>query len=58
MSLMVIGSAIGPAMFALVKATTGSYLPALWISAAVPAVGLVLASSQLRGVWPSRRGGS
>ena len=58
MSAMVIGSAIGPAMFALVKATTGSYLPALWISAAVPAVGLVLASSQLRGAWPGRPGGS
>jgi predicted MFS family arabinose efflux permease len=48
MSAMVIGSAIGPALFALVKSTTGGYEPALWISATVPAAGLVLTATQLR----------
>ena len=48
MSAMVIGSAIGPAMFALMKSTTGSYRTALWVSALLPAVGLVLATTQLR----------
>lgn len=48
MSAMVIGSAIGPALFALVEATTDSYRPALWISAVLPAGGLVLAVAQLR----------
>ena len=48
MSAMVIGSAIGPAMFAFVEATTGSYRPALWISALLPAFGLVLAISRNR----------
>jgi MFS transporter, OFA family, oxalate/formate antiporter len=43
MSAMVIGSAVGPALFALVDSIGGSYLPALWISAAVPAAGLVTA---------------
>ena len=48
MSAMVIGSAIGPAMFALMKSTTGSYRTALWMSALLPAAGLVLAITQLR----------
>lgn len=48
MSVMVIGSAIGPAMFALVKSVTGTYETALWISTAVPAAGLVLATAGLR----------
>lgn len=48
MSAMVIGSAIGPALFAVLKATTDSYLPALWISAVVPAGGLVLTVKLLR----------
>ena len=48
MSSMVIGSAIGPALFALVDSITGSYRPALWISAIVPAVGLALTVSELR----------
>ncbi len=48
MSAMVIGSAIGPALFALIEATTGSYRPALWISAILPAAGLVLATTRLR----------
>jgi MFS family permease len=48
MSAMVIGSAIGPALFALIKAMTGSYLPALWFSAIIPAAGLALATVQLR----------
>lgn len=45
---MVIGSAIGPALFALVESVTGSYGPALWISAILPAGGIVLATAQLR----------
>lgn len=40
MSAMVIGSAIGPALFALVKATLGSYQYALWISLLIPLAGL------------------
>ena len=43
MSLMVIGSAVGPALFALIEATAGSYEAALRVSAVVPVVGLVLA---------------
>jgi MFS family permease len=43
MSAMVIGSAIGPALFALVESVGGSYRPALWISAALPAAGVVAA---------------
>ncbi len=39
MSAMVIGSAVGPALFALVDTIGGSYRPALLLSAAVPAVG-------------------
>ncbi|MEQ8438844.1 MAG: MFS transporter [Ilumatobacter fluminis] len=42
MSAMVIGSAIGPALFALVKSLAGSYEAALWISAVVPAAALAL----------------
>jgi MFS family permease len=48
MSAMVIGSAIGPAFFALVQSLTGGYRPALWISAVIPAVGLLLALEGLR----------
>ena len=44
MSAMVIGSAIGPALFALVDSIGGSYRPALWISAALPAGGVVAAT--------------
>ena len=40
MSAMVIGSAIGPALFALVDSIGGSYRPALVISAALPAAGV------------------
>lgn len=47
MSAMVIGSAIGPALFALVKSTAGSYQAALWISALIPAAGLILAARGL-----------
>lgn len=43
MSCMVVGSAIGPAMFALVKSLTGSYRPALWMSLLIPTTGLVVA---------------
>lgn len=48
MSAMVIGSAIGPAFFALVQSITGGYRAALWISTAIPAVGLLLAIEALR----------
>lgn len=48
MSVMVIGSAIGPAMFALVKSFSGNYETALWIAAVMPAAGLVLAIVGLR----------
>ena len=48
MSAMVIGSAIGPALFALVRSITGGYRGALWISTALPALGLVLALAGLR----------
>jgi len=48
MSAMVIGSAIGPAFFALVQSLTGGYRAALWLSMAIPAVGLVLAVEALR----------
>ena len=48
MSAMVIGSAIGPAFFALVQSITGGYRAALWISCVIPAVGLVLAIVALR----------
>lgn len=43
MSAMVVGSAIGPALFALVRSLAGSYQAALWISVTVPAAGVVLA---------------
>ncbi len=48
MSAMVIGSAIGPAFFALVQSITGGYRAALWISTVIPAVGLLLAVESLR----------
>ncbi len=48
MSAMVIGSAIGPALFAAVESSLGSYRSALWISAVLPAAGLALAISAVR----------
>ena len=53
MSAMVIGSAIGPAFFALVQSITGGYRAALWLSATVPAIALVLAVAGLRRERPS-----
>jgi MFS transporter, OFA family, oxalate/formate antiporter len=44
MALMVVGSAVGPALFALVQSLSGSYRYALWGSASVPAVGVVVAT--------------
>ena len=44
MSALVIGSAVGPALFALVQSITGRYEVALWISTIVPITGLVLAA--------------
>ncbi len=43
MSCMVVGSAVGPALFALVQSLTGSYRPALWISLLIPVTGLIVA---------------
>ncbi len=42
MSTMVIGSAVGPALFALSRSLTDSYRPALWLSALVPVAALAL----------------
>ena len=39
MSAMVIGSAVGPALFALSRSLTDSYRPALWLCAARPGGG-------------------
>lgn len=47
-SVGVIGSAIGPALFALVQSLTGSYRPALWISLVLPVAGLISAASSQR----------
>lgn len=43
MSAMVIGSAVGPALFALVESFTDSYRPALWISVVMPITGVAAA---------------
>ncbi len=43
MSVMVVASAIGPALFALVESLAGTYRAALWLSAIVPAAAVVLA---------------
>ena len=48
MALMVIGSAIGPAFFAVVKTLTGSYQYALWGSVTIPALGIAVAMLALR----------
>lgn len=45
MSAMVVGSAVGPALFALMKTTVGSYQSALWLSTVVPLAGFVLAAT-------------
>ncbi len=56
MSAMVIGSAIGPAFFALTESVTDSYRPALWISIVIPALGLITAvaarSNEMRQARP------
>jgi MFS family permease len=44
MSTLVVGSAIGPAFFALVESVAGTYEAALWLSALVPGAGLALAA--------------
>jgi MFS family permease len=48
MSAMVIGSAIGPALFALLESTSGTYQTALYVSLVMPATGLVLALRAMR----------
>lgn len=50
MSAMVIGSAIGPAFFALVQSITGGYQAALLLSMTLPAIGLLLAIAGIRQV--------
>ena len=55
MSVMVVGSAIGPALFALVHSIAGSYETALWVMAAAPAAGLVLALTASDSTAPTRR---
>ena len=45
MSAMVVGSAIGPALFAFVETTIGTYEAALWISTTIPTVGLATAAA-------------
>ena len=50
MSAMVVGSAIGPALFALVETILGSYRPALWLSLTIPAAGLLAAGVASRSV--------
>ena len=40
---MVIGSAIGPALFAVLEAWTGTYRTALWVSLGIPGAALLLA---------------
>ena len=42
MSAMVIGSALGPALFAFVKSTAGSYQAALLVSTVLPLAGVML----------------
>ncbi len=59
MSAMVIGSAIGPALFALLESATGSYEAALWFSALTPALGLglcIAVAGRRRGSGPARAG--
>lgn len=56
MSAMVIGSAIGPALFALSRSLTDSYRPALWLSAIVPTAALVLATRSNGRPHPLRSG--
>lgn len=43
MSAMVVGSAVGPALFAVVESAAGSYRTALTVSMVLPALGLVVA---------------
>lgn len=47
MSMMVIGSAVGPALFAIVEAATGSYRPAILGSLVVPVIGVLVATTVL-----------
>ncbi|MCB0990300.1 MAG: MFS transporter [Acidimicrobiales bacterium] len=53
MSAMVIGSAIGPALFALIESIAGSYQVALWVSCAAPGAGLLAAMADRRISRPS-----
>ncbi len=57
MSCMVVGSAVGPALFALVQSISDSYRPALWISLVIPATGVIVSSlAGSRPVRPSHTG--
>lgn len=48
MSAMVVGSAVGPALFALSESLTDSYRPAMIASITIPAVGLAASIASLR----------
>lgn len=48
MSAMVIGSAVGPALFAVLETTTGSYRTALWVSLVIPLTAIALAGLATR----------
>ncbi len=54
MSVTVIGSAIGPAFFALVHSIAGNYQRALWLSTAVPVAAILLAATHLIGTTGGR----
>ncbi|MEL6890410.1 MAG: MFS transporter [Actinomycetota bacterium] len=56
MSAMVVGSAVGPALFALSRSLTDSYRPAMWCSAVVPAAAAVLAIGGARADRSARPG--
>jgi MFS family permease len=49
MSAMVIGSAVGPVLFALIKTTLGGYRQALWLTVVAPAAALALALAAIHG---------
>lgn len=48
MGVVVVASAVGPALFAVIESVTDSYRPALWASAVVPVAGVALSVVQIR----------
>ncbi len=51
-SATVLGSAAGPALFAMIQSLTGSYRPALWLSLLLPVAGLVSVATARRSAAP------